>query len=66
MTTARVVEMSVTANNNSPVQHYIHLDDHTQSTFEMTLGSNLSQFYDIILKTQTLINKNTEKSKSKG
>ena len=38
MTTAQVVEMSVTTNNNSPVQHYVHLDDHTQPTFEMTLG----------------------------
>ena len=35
MTTAQVVEMSVTVNNNSPIQDYIHLDDHTQSTYEM-------------------------------
>ena len=34
MTTAQVVEMSVTVNNNSP----IHLDDQTQPTFEMTPG----------------------------
>ena len=29
MTTTQVVEMSVTVNNNSPIQDYIHPDDHT-------------------------------------
>ena len=44
MTTAQVVETSVTVNNNSPIQDYIQPDDQTQHTFEMTrLGSNLSQ-----------------------
>ena len=38
MTTAQVVEMSVTINNNSPIQDYAHLDDQTQLTFEMTPG----------------------------
>ena len=32
MTTAEVVEMSVTVNNNSPIQDYLHPDDHTQPT----------------------------------
>ena len=41
MTTAQVVETSVTVNNNSPIQDYVHPDDQTQPTFEM--GSNLSQ-----------------------
>ena len=36
MTTAQVVEASVTVNNNSPIQDYVHLDDQTQPTFEMT------------------------------
>ena len=36
MTTAQVVEMSVTVNNNSPIQDYVHLDDQTQPTFEIT------------------------------
>ena len=36
MTTAQVVETSVTVNNNSPIQDYIHPDDQTQPTFEMT------------------------------
>ena len=38
MTTAQVVETSVTVNNNSPIQDYVHLDDQSQSTFEMTPG----------------------------
>ena len=33
MTTAQVVEASVTVNNNSPIH-----DDHTQPTYEMTPG----------------------------
>ena len=38
MTTTKVVETSVTVNNNSPLQDYIHPDDQTQPTFEMTPG----------------------------
>ena len=38
MTTAQVVETSVTVNNNSPIQDYVHLDDQTQPTVEMTPG----------------------------
>ena len=30
MTTAQVVKTSVTVNNNSPIQDYVHLDDQTQ------------------------------------
>ena len=37
MTTAQVVETSVTVNNNSPIQDYVHPDDPTQP-FEMTPG----------------------------
>ena len=37
MTTAQVVETSVTVNNNSPSPDYVHLDDQTQP-FEMTPG----------------------------
>ena len=36
MTTEQVVQTSVTVNNNSPIQDYVHPDDQTQSTFEMT------------------------------
>ena len=38
MTTAKVVEMSVTVKNNSPIQDYVHPDDHTQPTDETTPG----------------------------
>ena len=37
-TTTQVVETSVTVNNNRPIQNYIHPDDHTQPTNEMTPG----------------------------
>ena len=30
--------MSVTVNNNSPIQDYVHPDDQIQPTFEMTPG----------------------------
>ena len=43
MTTAQVVETLVTVSNNSPIQDYVHPNDQTQPTFEMTRGSNLSQ-----------------------
>ena len=36
MTTAQVVETSGTVNNNSPIRDYVHPDDQTQPTFEMT------------------------------
>ena len=35
MSTAQVVETSVTVNNNSPIQDYVHPDDRTQPTFEL-------------------------------
>ena len=38
MTTAQVVETSVTANNNSPIQDCVQPDDQTQPTHEMTHG----------------------------
>ena len=38
MTTTLVVERSVTVNNNRPIQDYVHPDDQTQPTFEMTPG----------------------------
>ena len=37
MTTAQVVETSVTVNNNGPVQDYAHPDDQAQPTFERAL-----------------------------
>ena len=44
MTTAQVVETSVTVNNNSPIQNYVHPDDQSQPTFEMTLTWDQAQF----------------------
>ena len=38
MTNAQVVEMSVTVNNNSPIQDDGHLHDHTQPAHKMTPG----------------------------
>ena len=38
MTTAQVLERSVTVNNNSPIQDYALPDDQSQPTFEMTPG----------------------------
>ena len=37
MTTAQVVETSVTVNKNSPIQDHVHPDDQTQPTFETVL-----------------------------
>ena len=37
MTTAQVVETSVIV-NNSPIQDYVHPDDHAHPTYEMTSG----------------------------
>ena len=37
MTTAQVVATSVTVNNNSPIQDYVHLDNQTQPTLKFFL-----------------------------
>ena len=37
MTTAQVVETSVTVNNNSPTQDYVHPDNQTQPSFVLIL-----------------------------
>ena len=34
MNTAQAVETSVTVNNDSPIQDYVHPDDQTQPTFK--------------------------------
>ena len=53
MTTAQVVETSVTVNSNSPIQDYVHQDDQTQPTFEMTPG-----FKPFIVESRFLDNSN--------
>ena len=52
MTTAQVVETSVTVNNNSPIQDYGHPDDETQPTFETNSHRNHTNriFYPKIFK----------------
>ena len=52
MTTAQVVETSVTVNNNSPIQDYVHPDDQTQPTFEMTPGFKPFTVIHILLSVQ--------------
>ena len=51
MTTAQVVETSVTVNNNnnnnSPIQDYVQPDDHTQLTYEMTPRFKLFTVLDV-------------------
>ena len=37
MTTAQLVETSVTANNNGPIQYYAQLGDHAQGTYKFIL-----------------------------
>ena len=42
MITAQVVETSVTVNNNSPIQDYVHPDDQTQPTFKFVVFENFT------------------------
>ena len=42
MTTAQVVDTSVTVNNNGPSQDYVHPDDQTKPTFDQI---NLVKIY---------------------
>ena len=55
MTTAQVVETSVTVNNNSPIQDYVHLDDQTQP-FEMTPGFKPFTIPIMLLQSLTAVN----------
>ena len=52
MTTAQVVETSVTVNNNSPIQDYVHPDYQIQPTFEMTPGFNPFKVFYLSLHFQ--------------
>ena len=38
MSTAQVVETSVTVNSNSPIQDFVHWDNHAQLAYELTPG----------------------------
>ena len=50
MTTAQVVERSVTVNNNSPIQDYVDPDDHIQPTYEMTPGFKPFTVLELFIK----------------
>ena len=57
MTTAQVVETSVTVNDNSPIQDYVNPDDQTQPTFHFQFAERFyvntiyrEQFHESILR----------------
>ena len=54
MTTEQVVETSVTVNNNSPIQDYVHPDDQTQPTFEMTPGFKPFTYRIFFIRTDVI------------
>ena len=54
MTTAQVVETSVTVNNNSPIQNYVHPDDQTQP-FDILFSCNL----DLLLGVTSVTGENS-------
>ena len=56
MTTAPVVETSVTDNNNSPIEDYVHPDDHTYPTYEMTPGLKPFTVMTTLLTTNSFQN----------
>ena len=60
MTTAQVVETSVTVNSNSPIQDYVHPDNQTQPTFEMTPGFKPFTMYKTSNKSYTNCAKDVE------
>ena len=45
MTTAQVVETSVTVNNKSPIQDYVHPDDQTQLYWLLRLQKFVNLFW---------------------
>ena len=52
MSTAQVVETSVTVNNNRPIQDYVHPDDQTQPTFHIfsfLTKASLSMFINYMI-----------------
>ena len=53
MTTAQVVETSVTVNNNSPIQDYVHPDDQTQNSTYFWNDSWVQTFDQLIFVQKT-------------
>ena len=58
MTTAQVVETSVTVNNNSPIQVYVHPDDQTQPTFNLAFLTVFTNYMNTIRGTQRQFSEN--------
>ena len=56
MTTAQVVETAVTDNNNSPIQDYVHQDDHTYPTYETPPGFKPFTVMTTLLTTNSFQN----------
>ena len=48
MTTALVVETSVTVNNNNPIQDYFHPNDHTQPTYAYQQVANGLSYFGLV------------------
>ena len=55
MTTAQVVETSVTVNNNSPIQDYVHPDDQTQPFKMINDPEDLPFIINLAVITLTLL-----------
>ena len=52
MTTAQIVETSVTVNNNSPIHDYFHPDDQTQPTFDIM---RLTFYQNLLIGQETSV-----------
>ena len=74
ITTAQVVETSVTVKNNSPIQVYVHPDDQTQPTFDILVfgrnrkehNQNLEKLFKRAREKEITVNKDkSEFSKDK-
>ena len=59
MTTAQVVETSVTVKNNSPIQDYVHPEDQTQPTLFISpeISETWLEYEIYILKYFDMLNK---------
>ena len=60
MTIAQVVETSVSVNNNSPIQDYVHPDDQTQPTFVKCI-LNIKRLFSMVFCTAKISSLNVER-----
>ena len=56
MTTEQIVKTSVTVNNSSPIQDYVHPDDQSQPTFEMIPGFKPFTVLMLVIIFETRVN----------